>query len=97
MIFENGHLLVEGERFSFQPQLKVTQIDIDRLRTERHTNSTFINAQREARAEVIECKGVELPEFQLLRSVNPHPFIEILEYSHPGMYHRISYIREASS
>ena len=75
MIFENGHLLVEGERFSFQPQLKVTQIDIDRLRTERHTNSTFINAQREARAEVIECKGVELPEFQLLRSVNPHPFI----------------------
>ena len=75
MIFENGRLLVEGERFSIQPQLQVTQIDVDRLRTERHTNSTFINAQREAKAEIIECKGVELANFQLLRKVNPHPFI----------------------
>ena len=75
MIFENGKLLAEGERFSFQPQLLVSQIDVERLRTERHTNSTFINAQREARAELIECKAVELPEFQMLRAVNPHPFI----------------------
>ena len=75
MIFENGHLLVEGERYSFQPQLQVSQIDIDRLRTERHTNSTFINAQREAKAEMIECKAIELAEFQMLRPVNPHPFI----------------------
>ena len=28
--------------------------------------------------------------------VNPHPAIERLEYSHPGMYRRISYIREAT-
>ena len=75
MIFENGKLLAEGDRFSFQPQLLVTQIDIDRLRTERHTNTTFVNAQREARAEVVECKAVELPEFHMLRQVNPHPFI----------------------
>lgn len=75
MVFENGRLLVEGERFSIQPQLQVMQIDVDRLRTERHTNSTFINAQREAKAEIIECKAVELAEFQLLRTVNPHPFI----------------------
>ncbi|MBQ7419771.1 MAG: NAD(+) synthase [Prevotella sp.] len=75
MIFENGRLLVEGERYSFQPQLQVTQIDVDRLRTERHTNSTFINAQRNAIAHVVECKAVELPDFQLLRPVNPHPFI----------------------
>ena len=75
MIFENGHLLAEGERFSLQPQMQVTQIDVERLRTERHTNSTFINAQREAKAVVIDCKAVELPEFKMLRSVNPRPFI----------------------
>lgn len=75
MIFENGRLLVEGERFSIQPQLKLTQIDVERLRTERQTNSTFINAQRQAKAEVVDCKPVELAEFKLLRSVNPHPFI----------------------
>lgn len=28
-----------------------------------------------------------------LIDVNPHPFIEILDYDHPGMYKRISYIR----
>ena len=75
MIFENGHLLVEGERYSFQPQLQMTQIDVERLRTERHTNSTFISAQRDGKAQVVECKPVELPEFKMLRSVNPHPFI----------------------
>ena len=75
MIFENGKLLAEGDRFSFQPQLLVSQIDIDRLRTERHTNTTFVNAQREAKAEIVECKAVELAEFHMLRQVNPHPFI----------------------
>ena len=75
MIFENGRLLVEGERYSFQPQLKISQIDVERLRTERHSNSTFINAQRQAIAQIINCKAVELPEFQMLRPVNPHPFI----------------------
>ncbi len=75
MVFENGRLLVEGERYSFQPQLQVTQIDVERLRTERHTNSTFINAQRAAKAQVIDCKTVEPSIFQMMRPVNPHPFI----------------------
>ena len=75
MVFENGRLLAEGERYSFQPQLQVTQIDVERLRTERHTNSTFISAQREAKAQVIDCKTVEPSIFQMLRPVNPHPFI----------------------
>ncbi len=75
MIFENGHLLVEGERYTFQPQLQISQIDVERLHTERHTNSTFINAQRESKAVVIICKPVELAEFQMLRPVDPHPFI----------------------
>ena len=79
MIFENGHLLTEGERYSFQPQLQITQIDVERLRTERHTNSTFISAQRDAKAFLIDCKAVELSEFKMLRPVNPHPFIPCKE------------------
>ena len=35
MIFENGKLLVEGSRFSFQPQIQMTQIDVEKLRVER--------------------------------------------------------------
>ena len=76
MIFENGRLLIEGDRFSFQPQLKMAQIDVERLRTERQTNSTFINAQREAHAQIVACKPpLDEHPFQLQRPVDAHPFI----------------------
>ena len=77
MIFENGHLLSEGERFSFQPQIKITQIDVERLRTERRTNSTFITAQAQVgcRPVLVTCKPVTFRDFDLIRPVNPHPFI----------------------
>ncbi len=75
LVYENGHLLAESERFSFQPQLTTAQIDVERLRTERHTNSTFVNAQRGAVASMVECKPVQPHNFILTRSVNPHPFI----------------------
>ena len=75
MIFENGKLLVEGERFSFQPQLQTAQIDVECLRTERHTNSTFINAQRNAHCQLIATKPVGNRDFKLERFIDAHPFI----------------------
>ena len=77
MVFENGHLLVEGDRFSFQPQLKTEQIDVERLRTERRMNSTFITAQARMRQSVVtvSCKPVEHHEFVLERAVEAHPFV----------------------
>ena len=75
LIFENGHLLVEGSRFSFQPQIQTSQIDIEKLRVERRSNTTFINAQRRARAAEITCKPVAPREFELQREIDPHPFI----------------------
>ena len=76
MIFENGRELAEGDRFSFQPQLQSAQVDVERLRTERHTNSTFINAQRASHATIIPAKpALDNHPFQLTRPVNPHPFI----------------------
>ena len=48
MVFENGKLLAEGERFTLQPQIQICQVDIEKLRTERRQNTTFINAQRGA-------------------------------------------------
>ena len=76
MIFENGRLLVEGDRYSFQPQLQTAQVDVERLRTERQSNTTFINAQRGAHALIIDAKpvGNDHP-FELERPVNAHPFI----------------------
>ena len=75
LIFENGHLILEGSRFSFQPQLQVNQIDVEKLRSERRVNTTFINAQRHAHAHENVCKAVAPKEFELLREIDPHPFI----------------------
>ena len=48
LIYENGQLIEESERFSFEPQMVVSQIDYEKLRAERRNNTTFVNAQRTA-------------------------------------------------
>ena len=75
IIFENGRLLAEGDRFSLQPQLKMCQIDIEALHVERRTNTTFINAQRGAQAREIVCKQTAQKVFKLTRNIDPYPFI----------------------
>ena len=75
MIFENGRILAEGERFSFQPQIQIGQIDIEQLRTERRQNTTYINAQRGAHALHVPAKAVTPKEFVLIRDIDAHPFI----------------------
>ena len=82
MIFENGRLLAEGERFSFQPQTQMCQVDVERLRAERRENTTFVNAQRHAHAQDILCKPVAQRDFELERLVDPHPFIPKEENMH---------------
>ena len=76
MIFENGVMLAEGDRFSFQPQLQMAQIDIERLRTERRANSTFKTAQRNGHARRLDTKlPLDQHPFKLERIIDPHPFI----------------------
>ena len=108
LIFENGHLLVEGSRFSFQPQIQNCQIDVEKLRVERRTNTTFINAQRRAHAVEITCKPVALREFELQRDIDPHPFIpkaenmqstceEILNIQVAGLAKRLYHIKASKA
>ena len=75
LICENGRLLAQGERFSLDAQLCMQQIDIDRLRSDRQNNTTFRTAQEGAQAVIVDCKPVSPREFELIREVNPHPFI----------------------
>ena len=75
MIFENGRLLKEGERFSFQPQIQMMQIDVEKLRIERRQNTTFINAQRHSNARMVNAKLTTMRDFEMIREIDPHPFI----------------------
>lgn len=75
LIYENGHLLAEGRRFSFEPQMVISQIDVEKLRSERRTNSTYVSAQRNHDARVVDAHTVMPRDFELIRDVDPHPFI----------------------
>ena len=75
MIFENGRMLSEADRFAVEPQMRIQQIDVDRLRAERQNNTTFRTAQDGATARFIEAKPVTPRDFELIRTVRPHPFI----------------------
>ena len=90
LIFENGSLLEQSDRFRLDAQLIITEIDVERLRSERRTNSTFVNAQRPVAAGLagitgqagelgtrIDCLPPVNPmrEFTLTRRFDSHPFI----------------------
>ncbi len=78
IIYENGLLMEESERFSMESQLRISQIDIERLRGERRNNTTFTYAQRVvnyASVHHVEAEVTQNREFQLDRYVDPHPFM----------------------
>ena len=75
LIYENGKLIASAERFSMKQQLIISQIDIERLRTERRTNSTYVNAQRGNVASILDAHSITPRDFVLLREIDPHPFI----------------------
>lgn len=73
--YENGQLLAESERFVLDSQLIITQIDVEKIRNERRTNSTYINAQRGHDSRIVNAHTVMPRDFELIRDVDPHPFI----------------------
>ena len=77
LIAENGHLLAEAPRFQTEPQLLLTEIDVERLRTERRLNTTFAACAAGHRKPVqtVECELLVPRELSLTRPVNPHPFV----------------------
>ena len=89
MIYENGKLLAEAARFSLEPQIMMTQIDVEKLRSERRGNSTYVNAQRNVKFSLLDKQfGIRIidafskemeREFKLERTVSPHPFIPVME------------------
>lgn len=73
--YENGQLLAESERFALDSQLIITQIDVEKIRNERRINSTYINAQRGHDSRIVNAHTVMPRDFELIRDVDPHPFI----------------------
>jgi NAD+ synthase (glutamine-hydrolysing) len=81
-IYENGRLLAESERFQLNEQLIINEIDIELLDAERKKNTTFISRSAvDNYREIIVRKENYTGEsdVELVRTVNPTPFIPIAE------------------
>lgn len=78
MIYENGSLLTASERFSFEEQLIITEVDVEHLRAERRMNTTFSASMGHHSGKPaihIQAELSNTKELELTRSINPHPFI----------------------
>ncbi len=78
LIYENGSLLAASDRFSFEEQLVISEIDVERLRGERLVNTTFsasIRMHQEVPVQHISTELVPIRELGLTRPVEPHPFV----------------------
>ena len=81
-IAENGTILQEGQRFTMQEQLVISEIDIEKLRQDRLNNTNFSDARAYATKlggtpyEKVELEVVSSPEnFTLTRTFDPLPFV----------------------
>ena len=78
LMFENGLLLAESERFSFKEQLVIGEIDVERLRTERRVNTTFGASMAQVKGQNALQIDTELfapKSFDLCRTISPTPFV----------------------
>lgn len=78
IIAENGSVLRESERFSFEKQLVIADVDIDRLEAMRRRTTTFLSLDPNLD---LKCRRIsfELPvntaSRRLDRHVEAHPFV----------------------
>ena len=78
LIYENGTLLASGKRFSFEEQVVTSEIDVERLRTERRVNTTFASCRAQTAQGVarhVATEYVNARDLQLTRTFDPHPFV----------------------
>ena len=79
LIYENGTLIARSNRFSLDEQMVITEIDTERLLTERRHNTTFcenVRLANSAHRVDIQCQTVNPAyTFELTRWINPHPFV----------------------
>lgn len=78
-ICENGTMLAEAQRFVMHEQIIYSEIDVERLRSERRVNTTFSSAYVSQRVKPL--REIELDPFMtnvpftLTRKIDAHPFV----------------------
>ena len=74
-MYENGKCLAESQRFQFQGQMLVSEIDFELLNVERKKNTTFIAKPFVSGYQSIALDWSSGEELRLHRTIHPTPFI----------------------
>jgi NAD+ synthase (glutamine-hydrolysing) len=78
LIAENGSLVVEGERFRRDGELVTTDVDTERLRVDRHRQTSFADGVHQLQAPYRRIPLAAIPPprpHRLLRAVDAQPFV----------------------
>lgn len=81
LIYENGTLLAESQRFDWQPQLITADIDLERLNQERSRTGSFAATRRSHRAQLETFRRVgfrlEMPQgpIETVRAIQRFPYV----------------------
>ncbi len=103
-VAENGAILAEGERFSFDGTRALADIDLDKLAAERIRNGSFSDNDDKVDCYVIPIgAALQIDLSNVTRKFNPHPFVpadtrekdercrEILAIQSHGLAKRLSH------
>lgn len=74
-IAENGGILAESERFTFDPQMIYADIDVQKLVNDRFKNTSFMEADaaKPFRKVAFKLRGIAFES--VVRHIDPHPFV----------------------
>jgi NAD+ synthase (glutamine-hydrolysing) len=75
LVAENGQLLGETGRFSFDSQVVVADVDVQRLVNERFKNNSFGSSRSGAEYRIIDFALSDVTATQVLRPVPATPFV----------------------
>jgi NAD+ synthase (glutamine-hydrolysing) len=104
IIAENGMILNETERFSFQTQIAIADIDIEKLENERIKNNSFGISKASKDFRIIPFSLKNIRTDKLHREINKNPFVpkdinsrrevceEIFAIQTTGLIQRLKYI-----
>lgn len=89
LIAENGTILAETERFRFDSQLAVADIDVERLVNERFKNNSYGFARHDTSYRTIDFPLTDVTIDRLLRTVTATPFVPPAEDERAHRCHEI--------
>ncbi|MDR1417185.1 MAG: NAD(+) synthase, partial [Prevotellaceae bacterium] len=75
IIAESGKIIASADRFCFEPQLTVAEIDVERLRADRMRNANFGADKAASAYRIIPIEEAHPCALALKRTVDRHPFV----------------------